>query len=157
MVSRAARARLALREGNGDLAHARARRALVTASRTTGHAARLAAQRAVADVALCRGDLAGARRAAETVAAFAREEGDLLAAAASERILAEIAARSGRLELARRHARRALTAYRGRGDGGAGPARVLAALAHASDRYRRAIGRCRNRLEAQGFRAHDCG
>jgi tetratricopeptide (TPR) repeat protein len=161
VLSRGSRVQLAL--ASGDLARARvlADAALRQAARTTGHEARIEANLADAAVAVAAGDAAAAASAADTVIAFAREQSDLLAAAAAERILAGLAARAGRHDEARTRAHRAARAYTGRGDTGDGPALLLATLATAggplAKRYARAARRCCARLEAAGFRAPHCG
>lgn len=158
--SRAQRAHLHLRCGNLRCAAVWARRAVSHAARLSGHGPRVAAHLALAEVALRQGAVDTARRAAETVLAFAPEQRDPLDRAAAERILAEIAALEGRREEARRRSHRAARAYTGRPDAGEGPAQLLWALGSglrhadpaASRRYLRAAGGCYARLEAQGLR-----
>ena len=145
-----------------DLARGRmwADRALRHSRRAVGHAARIAANLAVAEVGLASGDDEAARRGAETALAFAREEEDVLAAASCERILMELAARAGNVAEARTRAHRAARAYTGRFDAGAGPARLLRSLGRGLERAdpsraRRlleASRQCYGRLEAWGFR-----
>jgi tetratricopeptide (TPR) repeat protein len=160
VASRTERVRLALLEGDLRRARAVAERALESARRTTGHAARIAALLATGDAALRGGELVEARRAAEEALAFAGEVGDPLSAAAAERILVELAARAGRTGEASERAHRAARAYTGRTDVLDGPARLLLALgqglarsepARAARYLRRARG-CYQRLRGQGFR-----
>jgi len=163
VASRTERVRLALLGGDLRRARAVAERALVSARRTTGHAARIAALLAVGDAALRGGELVEARRAAEGALAFAGEEGDPLAAASAERILVELAARAGRTEEAFERAHRAARAYTGRPDALDGPARLLLALGRGlarpepvrSARFLARARRCCARHLGQGFRVPD--
>ncbi|MGQ0612411.1 MAG: serine/threonine-protein kinase [Planctomycetaceae bacterium] len=160
VLSRAVRAGMHLGTGELRLGRVWAQRALRHAARTSGHAARIAANLACAEVAMQSGDLHQARRCAETAIAFAREQGEPLAEAAAERVLAELAARAGRREEARERSHRAARAYTRRSDASDGPARLLAALGRGLERvdprragrYRSAATSCYARLEAQGFR-----
>ena len=163
VFSRAVRARLALARGDVRFASVLAARARHHASRTTGHAARIVAHRIAAEVAMRRGDLAGARRDADSAMAFARESGHLLESLAAERVLLELDARAGREGEAGRRAHRIARVYTERVDVGGEPWRLLVALARGLSRtnpgraagYRRAAARCAARLEARGFRAQE--
>jgi tetratricopeptide (TPR) repeat protein len=160
VMSRTVRARMAIAEGDLRRAGALARCAVLRAGRTTGHAARIAANLAVGEASLKGGELTEARRAAEAALAFASEEGDPLAAAAAERILLELAARAGRTSEASERAHRAARAYTGRADAADGPARLLLALGQGlaraepkrAARYLEAARRCYGRLAGLGFR-----
>jgi ATP/maltotriose-dependent transcriptional regulator MalT len=154
------RARLALEHGDAGRARGWAARAVRHAGRTTGHAARIAASVVSAEVALREGELREAGSAADVALAFARAQGDPLAAAAAERVLLELAGLAGRPEEALERAHRAARAYTGRADVKDGPARLLVALGRGlasadprrAQRFLRAARRRYERFEAQGFK-----
>ncbi len=160
VLTRVSRARFYLDAGELDRAQAWVQRAVRNSVRTTGHVARIWANLVAADVAVADRRLHDARRSADTAAAFAREQGDPLAAAHAEQVLLELAARAGRFEEASERAHRAARAYTGRHDVGDAPARLLWAMARSWEHsrptraagLRRAAERCFARLERRGHR-----